>query len=97
MALYRAKNDGSNRACIYDAAMDADLSNRKLLEGTLRQAIRNQELRVVYQLIVNPSGEKLVDVEALACWIHPVQGEIPPGRFIPIACRGRAFDASLPL
>jgi predicted signal transduction protein with EAL and GGDEF domain len=49
MALYRAKNDGSNRACIYDAAMDADLSNRKLLEGALRQAIRNQELRVVYQ------------------------------------------------
>ena len=24
MALYRAKNDGSNRACIYDAAMDAN-------------------------------------------------------------------------
>jgi hypothetical protein len=24
MALYRAKKDGSNRACIYDAAMDAN-------------------------------------------------------------------------
>ena len=35
MALYRAKNEGRNRACIYDAAMDADLSNRKLLEGDL--------------------------------------------------------------
>ena len=40
MALYRAKNEGRNRACIYDAAMDADLSQRKLLEGDLLQAVR---------------------------------------------------------
>ena len=44
MALYRAKNEGRNRACIYDAAMDADLSNRKLLEGDLLQAIKNDGL-----------------------------------------------------
>ena len=85
MALYRAKNEGRNRACIYDAAMDADLSNRKLLEGALRHAIKNQELHVVYQPIVNPSGKHLVGVEALARWIHPLHGEIPPARFIPIA------------
>ncbi|HTE75934.1 MAG TPA: EAL domain-containing protein [Xanthobacteraceae bacterium] len=85
MALYRAKNEGRNRACVYDAAMDADLSNRKLLESALRQAIKNQELHVVYQPIVNPSGQKLMGVEALARWVHPVHGEIPPARFIPIA------------
>ena len=65
--------------------MDADLSNRKLLESALRQAIKNQELHVVYQPIVNPSGQKLMGVEALARWVHPVHGEIPPARFIPIA------------
>jgi diguanylate cyclase (GGDEF)-like protein len=85
MALYRAKNEGRNRACIYDAAMDADLSNRKLLESALRQAIKNRELHVVYQPIVDRSGKRLVGVEALARWIHPVQGEIPPARFIPVA------------
>ena len=85
MALYRAKNEGRNRACIYDAAMDADLSNRKLLESALRQAVKNRELHVVYQAIVDRSGKRLVGVEALARWIHPVQGEIPPARFIPIA------------
>jgi diguanylate cyclase (GGDEF)-like protein len=85
MALYRAKNEGRNRACIYDAAMDADLSNRKLLESALRQAIKNRELHVVYQPIVDRSGKRVVGVEALARWIHPVQGEIPPARFIPIA------------
>ncbi len=85
MALYRAKNEGRNRACIYDAAMDAALSHRKLLEGDLLQAIRNEGLNAVYQPIVNASGDKMIGVEALARWIHPVAGDIPPADFIPIA------------
>ena len=85
MALYRAKNEGRNRACIYDAAMDADLSNRKLLEGDLLQAIKNDDLRAAYQPIVNAAGDTVVGVEALARWTHPIHGEIPPSRFIPIA------------
>jgi diguanylate cyclase (GGDEF)-like protein len=85
MALYRAKNEGRNRACIYDAAMDADLSNRKLLEGDLLRAIQNDGLTAVYQPIVNASGEKMIGVEALARWTHPTMGEIPPAQFIPIA------------
>jgi diguanylate cyclase (GGDEF)-like protein len=85
MALYRAKNEGRNRACIYDAAMDADLSNRKLLEGDLLQAIQNDGLRAVYQPIVNGAGDLMVGVEALARWTHPTIGEIPPSQFIPIA------------
>jgi diguanylate cyclase len=85
MALYRAKNEGRNRACIYDAAMDADLSNRKLLEGDLLYAIKNDVLRAAYQPIVNASGDTVVGVEALARWTHPTIGEIPPTQFIPIA------------
>jgi diguanylate cyclase (GGDEF)-like protein len=85
MALYRAKNEGRNRACIYDAAMDADLSNRKLLEGDLLRAIQNDGLVAVYQPIVNASGESVIGVEALARWTHPSMGEIPPSQFIPIA------------
>ena len=85
MALYRAKNEGRNRACIYDAAMDADLSQRKLLEGDLLQAIRNDGLAAAYQPIVNASGDTMVGVEALARWTHPTAGVIPPSVFIPIA------------
>ena len=85
MALYRAKNEGRNRACIYDAAMDADLSNRKLLEGDLLYAIKNDGLAAAYQPIMNSSGEKVIGVEALARWNHPTIGQIPPSQFIPIA------------
>ena len=85
MALYRAKNEGRNRACIYDAAMDADLSQRKLLEGDLLHAVRNDGLAAAYQPIVNAAGDKMVAVEALARWTHPTAGVIPPVVFIPIA------------
>jgi len=85
MALYRAKNEGRNRACLYDAVMDADLSNRKLLEADLRDAIENDGLQLLYQPIVNKSGESLVGVEALCRWTHPTRGEIPPTEFIAVA------------
>ncbi len=85
MALYRAKNEGRNRACIYDAAMDADLMERKALERDLRQAINTEQLRLLYQPIVNGSGDKILAVEALARWCHPTRGDIEPSRFIPIA------------
>jgi EAL domain-containing protein (putative c-di-GMP-specific phosphodiesterase class I) len=85
MALYRAKNEGRNRACIYDAAMDADLSQRKLLESDLLHATRNDGLSAAYQPIVNASGDNMVGVEALARWTHPNAGVIPPSVFIPIA------------
>jgi diguanylate cyclase (GGDEF)-like protein len=85
MALYRAKNEGRNRACIYDTAMDDNLLKRKLVENDLRATIEKGELRVAYQPIVNNSGETVVGVEALCRWTHPERGEIPPSEFIPIA------------
>ena len=85
IALYRAKNEGRKRACIYDAEMDQNLSSRKLLEADLRTAIENGGLSLAYQPVVNNSGEKTIGVEALVRWNHPERGNITPGEFIPIA------------
>jgi diguanylate cyclase len=85
MALYRAKGEGRNRACIYDAVMDADLSKRKLVEQDLREAICNGDIGVAFQPIVNASGERVIGVEALARWHHPERGAISPAEFIAIA------------
>jgi EAL domain-containing protein (putative c-di-GMP-specific phosphodiesterase class I) len=82
MALYRAKNEGRNRACIYDAAMDADLSNRKLMEADRREAIENDRLRLLYQPIVEKTGKTVVGVEALCRWTHSTRGEVSPTDFI---------------
>ena len=87
VALYRAKNEGRSRACIYDANMDADLRERKQLEKDLREAIADDGLSVAYQPIMNASGEKMMGVEALCRWHHPTRGDVPPADFIPIAER----------
>jgi diguanylate cyclase (GGDEF)-like protein len=87
VALYRAKNEGRSRACIYDADMDADLRERKQLENDLRTAIADDKLSVAYQPIMNASGEKMAGVEALCRWRHPTRGDVPPVDFIPIAER----------
>jgi len=85
VALYRAKNEGRNRACIYDAEMDADLRERKEMERDLKDAIEYNDLMIAYQPLVGPSGESVLGVEALCRWHHPTRGEIPPAKFIPVA------------
>jgi diguanylate cyclase (GGDEF)-like protein len=85
LALYRAKNEGRNRACIYDSEMDADVVNRKRLEADLRVAIDDGELEVYYQPVVDASGDSMIGVEALARWRHPERGVLPPSMFIPLA------------
>jgi diguanylate cyclase (GGDEF)-like protein len=85
VALYRAKNEGRNRACIYDTEMDADLRERKEMERDLKDAIEYNDLMIAYQPLVGPSGEAMVGVEALCRWHHPIRGEIPPAKFIPVA------------
>jgi diguanylate cyclase (GGDEF)-like protein len=85
MALYRAKNEGRRRACIYDAAMDADLLERKMLENDLREAIEKDGLDIAYQPIFSADGETIAGVEALTRWDHPERGEIAPSEFIPSA------------
>jgi diguanylate cyclase len=85
VALYRAKNEGRNRACIYDAEMDADLRERKEMERDLKDAIEYNDLTIAYQPLVGPSGDTTVGVEALCRWHHPTRGDIPPAKFIPVA------------
>lgn len=57
------------------------------LENDLQQALTHQQLRLDYQPIVEVGSAKIVSLEALLRWHHPVKGNIPPTVFIPIAER----------
>ncbi|MCA3565644.1 MAG: EAL domain-containing protein [Methylocystis sp.] len=85
IAMYRAKNGGRNRACFFEQQMDDTLRIRKVVEDDLRHAISRNELELHYQPQVSADGSRIVGVEALVRWRHPIYGIIPPLEFIGIA------------
>ena len=85
VAMYRAKEEGRNRYCLYSSKMNERSLERLDLENDLRRAVENQDLHVVFQPQVDTLSGKLVGVEALARWHHATHGWISPAVFIPIA------------
>lgn len=84
-ALYQAKAAGRNTYRFFDAAMANTLKARQALEQELRQALGRDQLRLVYQPQARISDNVVDGFEALVRWDHPIEGAIPPDRFIPIA------------
>ncbi|UUL82996.1 putative bifunctional diguanylate cyclase/phosphodiesterase [Sphingomonas qomolangmaensis] len=85
LALNEAKRRGRGIIRLFDEAMDESIRFRRKIEGGLAQAIANDELRLVYQPIVERGDLEIVAFEALLRWDSPDYGTIPTGLFIPIA------------
>ena len=85
VAMYSAKGMGRNNFQTYVAVPEESHQQRIALEAKLRQAEKNDELRVYYQPQVNARTEDIVGMEALIRWEHPELGMISPGFFIPLA------------
>ncbi len=54
------------------------------VEEDMDRAIANKEFKVYLQPKYNTTNETLGGAEALIRWIHPTEGFVPPGKFIPI-------------
>jgi diguanylate cyclase (GGDEF)-like protein len=85
LALYKAKAEGRNRYCFFEAGMEAKARERRELEDDMRKAIERNEFELHYQTIVDLEGQEYCGAEALLRWRHPARGLIPPGQFIPLA------------
>jgi diguanylate cyclase (GGDEF)-like protein/PAS domain S-box-containing protein len=87
MAMYRSKEQGRNRVCIFDPAMERELASRASLIADVRRALVCHEFELFYQPQTDSDG-KIIGCEALSRWRHPVRGLIAPIEFIPIAESG---------
>ncbi len=83
-AMYRAKRTG-HAVAAFHASTDGPTLARDQLERELRTGIQRNELRLVYQPILDLEAEQIAGVEALVRWEHPRLGLLPPGRFLPMA------------
>jgi diguanylate cyclase len=85
IALYAAKSVGKNAAVEFHPSMTVEARRRARLETELRKAIETDALHLVYQPQFECRSMRLIGVEALVRWVHPVDGEITPSEFVPVA------------
>ena len=84
-AMYQAKDRGRNNVQMFSHIMNRKLKLRVAMEASLRDALRLKQLDVHYQPFVNLLTRKVVGLEALIRWRHPVHGMVPADQFIPVA------------
>jgi diguanylate cyclase (GGDEF)-like protein len=85
LALYAAKADGRRTYRFFEQEMDERLTKRHIMERDLRNAVAASEFDLHYQPVVDLRSMKITGLEALLRWTHPVNGVVPPSKFIPIA------------
>ncbi len=85
-AMYGVKQDGGNQYAFYSPESTVVWTRDQLeLERELRVAIKNDELLVLFQPIVDAKTQQIVRMEALVRWSHPKRGFLSPSEFIPLA------------
>ena len=84
-AMYRAKEEGKNNYQYYQTAMTVHALERMALEKNLRNALKEDQFVVYYQPQIDARVDKIVGMEALVRWHHPLNGFVQPDSFIPLA------------
>jgi diguanylate cyclase (GGDEF)-like protein/PAS domain S-box-containing protein len=84
-AMYVAKRRGSGETQVFGRSLAAEARTRFELNVELREALCEESLELWYQPIVEIAGGRLLGIEALARWNHPVRGFVSPDVFVPIA------------
>jgi len=85
IAMYSAKSEGKGRVTIFDAALREDAVQRLALKVELPEALRLEQFRLAYQIIVDARSKDMRGFEALIRWQHPERGLVSPAEFIPAA------------
>ena len=86
VAMYRAKADGKNRVVSFEPAMQARVAAPAAARDRVSRGRRRRTSSSLhYQPLVDLDTVKIVGVEALVRWQHPVRGLLAPGEFIDVA------------
>jgi diguanylate cyclase (GGDEF)-like protein len=84
-AMYQAKQRGRNGFEFFTKELSQQLQRRFAIEQSLRRALGADELRLVYQPIVDGVSGRTIGAEALMRWHNDALGDVSPIEFIPVA------------
>ncbi|GAA3954706.1 EAL domain-containing protein [Allohahella marinimesophila] len=84
-AMYKAKEDGRDTYRFYDEKINKRNQRRHMIVTDLRIALRERQMQVVYQPIVQVDNHQIIGAEALLRWHHPQFRMIGPSEFVPVA------------
>lgn len=84
-AMLQAKQFGGNRMEFYRAEINAQVPKKLEVENDLHAALKNKELLLYYQPLIDLRSNQICGMEALIRWQHPTLGFISPIQFIPVA------------
>ncbi|KQW21875.1 hypothetical protein ASC80_00200 [Afipia sp. Root123D2] len=85
VALSEAKHAGRGIYKVFMPEMNKRGEERVVLGAALQDSLAQGGLHLHYQPQVRIEDGQILGVEALARWNHPLLGNVPPDRFIPIA------------
>lgn len=83
-AMYAAKQHGRARVEVFTSELRHDALTKLSIEAELRTAIRDGELAVHYQPVVDLRTREVIAFEALVRWRHPSRGLLLPDDFIAV-------------
>ena len=84
MALNKIKGNYMNRYAYYDTSMRDLMMQEQMIVRDMEFALQEQQFVIYLQPVYNLHTNHIVSAEALVRWIHPKDGMISPGKFIPI-------------
>ncbi len=84
-ALYKAKHDAGGPIAFVDDWESGEARERREFRTALRQALRNGEMRLDFQPLVDAANGATKGFEALLRWRRPGLGDTPAGLFVPAA------------
>jgi predicted signal transduction protein with EAL and GGDEF domain len=84
LAMYQAKHSGRNKLNAFNPELQNHINQRAKLESELRQALKDRQFELYYQVQTDHLGG-IMGAEVLLRWHHPEQGCVSPAEFIPLA------------
>lgn len=85
LALHDAKDHGDSSVKSFRPALREHLKAQMEMEEELHKALEMNQFHLQFQPQVRAADWNPVGMEALIRWRHPVLGNVPPVKFIPLA------------